>query len=213
MPKTEVLFIDLDETIYPKSNGLWQAISKRINSYLTDRMGIPLEKAMILRQQYFENYGTTLRGLMENHAIDPIDYLDYVHDVPIERMIQKDPQLRILFEELSPRCYIFTNASVNYAKRILQHLNIEDRIEDIIDILALQFHNKPRKEAYDRALAIAGNPKSEKCMLVDDRIPNLSPAKDLGMTTVLVGDMVDDPSVDYALQSIHEILTIVPGIA
>jgi putative hydrolase of the HAD superfamily len=212
MFKVEVLFIDLDETIYPKNNGLWQFISRRINTYLTDRMQIPLETAQTLRQQYFQTYGTTLRGLMENHDVDPFDYLDYVHDVPIESMIKKDPRLKIVFEKLSPKRYIFTNASLNHARRILQHLDIEDKIDGIIDILALEFHNKPRDEAYDRALAIVGNPKTEKCILVDDRIPNLSPAKDLGITTVLVGNVVEDPSVDYAIQSIHEILTNVPGI-
>ncbi|NIM95727.1 MAG: pyrimidine 5'-nucleotidase [Anaerolineales bacterium] len=211
MKKFEILFIDVDETLYPKSNGLWQAISDRINGYLVDRLDLPIEDAKIIRQEYLDLYGTTLEGLRQNYNVDPADYLEYVHDIPVEEMIQPDPAIRDTFLKLDLMCVIFTNASAQHAERILRHLNISDLITQIIDILALGFHNKPHPEAYERALTIVGDPDPGVCMLVDDRIRNLIPAKDLGMRTILVGDGAITPEVDYAIPTIKE-LGVIPGM-
>jgi len=211
MPKFDVLFFDLDETLYPKSNGLWQSISTRINQFLIDRLNISPESAQDLRQRYLDAYGTTLNGLLHNHDIDPIDYLDFVHEIPIESMIEPDPVLRQILTKVTPRRFIFTNASQKHAERVLNHLNLYDLFEGIIDIIALDYINKPLTESYMMALDISGDPAPERCMILDDRIVNLIPAKDFGMTTVLVGDGEVD-GVDYCIPTIHEILIQVPGL-
>jgi putative hydrolase of the HAD superfamily len=90
----EVLFIDLDETLYPKTNGLWRSISDRINQFIVDRLQISMEEAQNLRQHYLDTFGTTLNGLLGNYDIDPMDYLEFVHDIPVESMIQPSPELR-----------------------------------------------------------------------------------------------------------------------
>jgi putative hydrolase of the HAD superfamily len=164
-----------------------------------------------LRQRYLDDYGTTLNGLLHNHDIDPIDYLDYVHEFPIESMIEPDAALRQILQTVLPRKYIYTNASLSHAARVLKHLRIQDLFEGIIDIIALDYLNKPLPESYSKALELAGNPDPEKCMLVDDRSVNLIPAKDLGITTVLVGNN-SEIGIDYCIPTIHEILNQVPGM-
>ncbi len=40
-----------------------------------------------MQKDYYKRYGTTLRGLMEEHGIAPDDFLAYVHDIdhsPVE---------------------------------------------------------------------------------------------------------------------------------
>jgi putative hydrolase of the HAD superfamily len=208
----EVLYIDLDETIYPKTNGLWQFISDRINQFLVSHLQITILDAQVLRKQYFDTYGTTLNGLLNHHNIDPMEYLDYVHDIPIEMMIQPEPALRTTLKQLSPKKYIFTNASIQHANRVLRHLEILDLFDGVIDILALEFTNKPRKEAYEKALSLSGYPNPTKCMLIDDRVANLVPAKEMGITTVLVGEGTQDPAVDFVISTLNEILQEVPGL-
>jgi putative hydrolase of the HAD superfamily len=48
----------------------------------------------------------------------------------------------------------------------------------------------------------------QDCVLVEDNVTNLRPAKALGMTTVLVGSDSDDPSVDHHLVRIEDIGTL-----
>lgn len=212
MQAVKILFIDLDETLYPKTNGLWENISERINFYLVDRLQIPPENAGALRKKFLETYGTTLGGLIENYSVDPFDYLEYVHDIPVEDMIVSDPPLRQVFQRLAPRRVIFTNASEAHALRVLRHLHLDDLVHQIIDIIALDFYNKPKPEAYQRALRLTGDPEPRSCVLIDDRLSNLSPAKELGMTTVLVGEDHQAPCVDYIISSIHELIDKVPGL-
>jgi putative hydrolase of the HAD superfamily len=212
MKKYEVLYIDLDETIYPKSHGLWQFISERINQFIVHHLQITMQEAQELRTQYLDSYGTTLNGLLNHHDIDPIEYLDYVHDIPVEMTIQSEPELRTTLMQLSTKKYIFTNASIQHANRVLKHMDLLDLFDGIIDILALEFTNKPRKEAYEKALSLSGYPDPKNCILIDDRVANLVPAKEMGITTVLVGEEVQDPGVDYVIGSLNEILKEIPGL-
>ena len=206
------LFLDLDDTLYPHTSGLWEAVGDRIQCYTEATLNVGAEEASRLRGQYLSQYGTTLNGLMHNHQIDPMEYLTFVHDVPVERLLPPDPELRTMLASINIPRVIFTNAHGEYAKRVLQQLGIMDLISQIIDILALDFSNKPEPEAYRRALTLAGNPSAETCLLVDDRYPNLAAASEFGMTTVLVGDGLFDGIVDYKIDQITDLTAAVPRL-
>ena len=111
------LFFDLDETLYTKGNGLWDAIAARMNEYIQVQLNLPPEEVTKLRLHYYESYGTTLRGLQIHHQVDANDYLAYVHDLPLEDYIHPDPQLHQLLSRLSLRKWIFTNADAHHASR------------------------------------------------------------------------------------------------
>ncbi|RPJ49158.1 MAG: pyrimidine 5'-nucleotidase, partial [Chloroflexi bacterium] len=57
------LLIDLDETVYPSSCGVWDAISDRMEQWMHERLGLPWEEIPTLRKELYHSYGTTLRGL------------------------------------------------------------------------------------------------------------------------------------------------------
>jgi pyrimidine and pyridine-specific 5'-nucleotidase len=61
-------------------------------------------------------------------------------------------------------------------------------------------------------LALAKEKKPENCILLDDSLRNLVPAKDLGFTTVLVGSNGSNPAVDYTIDSIHELPQSLPDL-
>ncbi len=206
------LFLDLDDTLYPHTSGLWEAVGSRIQSFIEMELNISTENASHLRAQYLAQFGTTLNGLMHNHQIDPMEYLNYVHDVPVENLIPPDPELQRMLASITIPRVIFTNAYLDYAMRVLEQLGIANLIDQIIDILTLDFTNKPDPDAYHRALALVGNPPSETCLLVDDRYPNLSAAAEFGMTTVLVGDRDVEGRVDYTIEYIHDQTSAVPHL-
>ncbi|MBE9479693.1 MAG: pyrimidine 5'-nucleotidase [Chloroflexi bacterium] len=206
------LFLDLDDTLYPRTSGLWEAVGGRIQSYIEMKLNLCAEDASLLRAQYLAQFGTTLNGLMRYHQIDPMEYLDYVHDVPVENLIPPDPELQIMLASITIPRIIFTNAYLDYAMRVLKQLGVSDLIDQIIDILTLDFSNKPDPDAYHRALVLAGNPSSATCLLVDDRYTNLSAAAEFGMTTVLVGDGVAEGTIDYTIERIHDLTKTVPRL-
>jgi putative hydrolase of the HAD superfamily len=212
MSTFRILFLDLDDTLYPSTSGLWQAIGDRIIDFMTDRLGISVEKANELRRDYFKAYGTTLNGLRIHQNVDPLDYLDFVHDVPIESFIRPDPVLSSMLANLNQKRVIFTNASYNHAEQVIHRLGIEKEIDQVIDILALEYHNKPEPSAYRRALLLTQEDDPSACLLVDDRARNLIPAKELGMLTILVGPEDPEPSIDHCIRSITDLTRTVSDL-
>ena len=88
------LLFDLDATLYPESNGLWKVIRERIAIYMRDRLDIPLDRLESIRDHYYVTYGKTLQGLQAHYDFDPQDYLDFVHNIPLDDFIQPDRILR-----------------------------------------------------------------------------------------------------------------------
>lgn len=212
MSRLRTILFDLDDTLYPSSSGVWQAIGERINEYMRHRVGIPPQDVPRLREEYFRTYGTTLNGLVALYRIQPEDYLDFVHDLPIEDKLQPNPELRFMLESLPQRRVVFTNASRKHAERVLECLGVRHAIDAIVDILALELCNKPRPEAFRRALNIVGEPDPQACVAVDDLPSNLQTAKSLGMTTVLVGNHYADAGIDRRIPRVTELLRALPEL-
>ncbi len=182
----KVLFFDLDGTLYHPEQGLWQAIGERIEAFLQQLLRIPPAQARALRYAYAQRYGTTLRGLQEEHGIDPWDYLSYISQVPVERYLKPDPQLRQILESLPQPKWILTNADASYARRVLRALSVEDLFEGILDIETLEWVPKPHQRAFQRAWQAAGVTQPATTLLVDDLVRNVQGALEAGMGAVLV---------------------------
>lgn len=207
------IFFDLDDTLYSSQTGLWDAIKARMNSYMAERLGLAWELIPELRSHYYQKYGTTLRGLQIHYQIDARDYLDYVHDLPLENYLKKEPELRELLASLPQRRWIFTNADAEHAQRVLNILDIQDCFEGVIDVQAIEFACKPEPIAYQRALQLAGESEPNHCVILDDSIDNLSAARDLGFTTILVGrDGVHPGSISYAIPNVLALPKKVPEL-
>ncbi len=206
------LFFDLDDTIYPSTSGLWPAIRERMGRYMWERLNLPKEDVPGLRKFYFETYGTTLRGLQIHHGVDANDYLAYVHDLPLKAYIHRDPPVKEMIKSLPQRKWIFTNADDMHARRVLAELDLADCFSGIIDVRAIQFACKPEVVAYQRAMALAGEPVPSNCVLLDDSPRNLGPARQLGFFTILVGTNTTDASACLSLASLIELPSAMPEL-
>jgi putative hydrolase of the HAD superfamily len=210
MPRsaTTRIFFDLDDTLYPPETGLWNEIALRINRYLIERVGIPAAEVEPLRRRYFTTYGTTFNGLRREHRIDPQDYFLFVHDIPLAERLAPDPRLRWILEGIPQKKFIFSNADRAYILRVLSRLNIADLFDGIIDVFATRFLCKPTEGAYPAALRMAGSTSAEGCMLVDDLVRNLLPARTQGWKTVLVHHRGPDGSADHQIDTLYDL----PGV-
>jgi putative hydrolase of the HAD superfamily len=206
------LYFDLDDTLYPASSGLWSAIRERMNEYMQRLISLPLPEIVTLRQDYLEQYGTTLRGLQAHYDVDADEYLAFVHDLPLEKYIQPDPELNRLLLTLPQRKWVFTNSDAPHANRVLKILGISDCFEGIIDIRAIDFACKPDKIAYQRALIVTGDINPSHSVIFDDALRNLTPAREMGFFTVLVGKNGSDPSIDRAISSLHDLSKCLPEL-
>ena len=188
------LFFDLDDTLYPSSAGLWQAIRERMNIYMRERLGLPEKDVPVLREQYFKMYGTTLRGLQERHNVDKEDFLAFVHDLPLKDYLTPNPTLRTVIASLPTRNLIFTNADVPHAQRVLAALELDDLFETVVDINAVAPYCKPMPESFAIAMELANEPDPRKCVMIDDLPRTTRAALNVGMASLLYG--CDEPTED-----------------
>jgi putative hydrolase of the HAD superfamily len=206
-----VALIDLDDTLYGAETGLWPAIGLRIEQYMADELGLAAESVPGLRRRYFEQYGTTLNGLVAEQGIDPAGYLRYVHDLPLERYLQPTPALDAMLARLPLTKAIFTNADAAHARRVMACLGVAHHFETIVDIEAMNYRCKPDPAAYARALEMVGATAAE-CVYADDSMRNLIPARAQGMTTVLVGQN-QSGGADFGIQSILGLEDVVAAVS
>ena len=48
---------------------------------MAEILGLDHDHAFAVQKRYFSEYGTTLRGLMTHHGVDPHAFLDHVHAI------------------------------------------------------------------------------------------------------------------------------------
>jgi putative hydrolase of the HAD superfamily len=198
----DFLLFDLDNTLYPPERELFSLIDVRINRFMREVVGIPPDHVDGLRRSYWQAYGVTLQGLIRHHGVDPEAYLHYVHDVDIRAQLGPDPELREMLVALPQRKAVFTNGSTCHAERVLEALGIADQFETVYDIRVANYLPKPYPEPYHAVLAAIGAPAGG-CIMIEDSRENLRTAKDLGMTTVLVGNGPTPAFVDLHLPDVR----------
>jgi putative hydrolase of the HAD superfamily len=155
---------------------------------MRERMNIPANEIPALREKYYEQYGTTLRGLQKHHQIDVEDYLAYVHDLPLGNYLTPDSAQRSVIASLPTRNLIFTNADIHHAERVLAALNLRDLFSAIVDVNTVSPYCKPMPESFAIAMKHAGETDPSRCVMIDDLTRTTRAAKSVGMFSILFGE-------------------------
>ncbi len=175
---------DLDNTLYPHHIGLWRQVDVRIRDYVARFLDITHEEAFRVQKDYYRRYGTTMRGLMAEHGLEPDDFLDFVHEID-HSPLEPDPALGAAIERLPGRKLILTNGTRRHADAVVRRLAIHEHFEDVFDIVAADLEPKPLPQVYDRFLA-RHRVDPAKAAMFEDLARNLEVPHALGMTTVLI---------------------------
>jgi putative hydrolase of the HAD superfamily len=202
---TEIKYIlfDLDNTLYPASSRVEHAFNNRIVTYVAKFMGISVEEADELRAKGFIEHGTTVSWLIAEHGLKDVeDYLDWIHMKDIGDYITPNPELAEMLKRIKISRSILTNAIREHAERVLKALGIRHEFEQIFDIRAYNFNNKPSPIAYNTALS-AINVPVENILFIDDNIHFMQPFIDLGGQVLLIDEEQKHQNSPYP--SIREI--------
>ena len=175
---------DLDNTLYPHHLNLWQQVDERIRSYIAKFLDTSHDDAFRKQKDFYRRYGTTMRGMMVEHGMDPDDFLDFVHQID-HSPIEPNPALGAALENLPGRKLILTNGTRAHADAVTRRLAVAHYFEDVFDIIAGELEPKPFPATYERFLARHGV-DAGKAAMFEDLARNLEVPHALGMTTVLV---------------------------
>ena len=181
--RVETWVFDLDNTLYPH-HVLWQQVDDRIRADIENFLKVPQDEAFRIQKDYYKRYGTTMRGLMTEHGLQPDDYLEFVHQIDHSPLTPNEA-LGAALATLPGRKLILTNGTRTHAAAVMARLAVDEHFEDVFDIIAAELEPKPSPKTYERFLT-RHDVDPGKAAMFEDLARNLEAPHALGMTTVLV---------------------------
>ncbi len=181
---------DLDNTLYPPSADLFGRMDVRFSTYVGRLTGLDKAAAMALCHDYWQEYGSTLIGLMTHYDVDPHHFLADVHDIDISHL---EPCADLIggLQNLPGRKIVFTNGSSNHAKRVLAARGLTRQFDAVYGVEQADFQPKPTQAAFAKIFAKDGvRPKASA--MFEDEARNLAVPHAMGMRTVHVHPEPDD---------------------
>ena len=175
---------DLDNTLYPPEVRLFDQIEVRMTAWVMQSLGVDRAEADRLRRHYWQSYGTTLAGLMREHAVDPAPYLTDVHDILFDQLTP-DPHLRASIAVLPGRRIVYTNGCAPYAERVIAARGLSGLFDAVYGVEHAEFLPKPERQAFEIVFARDGLDPTRAAMFEDDT-RNLAAPHAMGMRTVHV---------------------------
>jgi putative hydrolase of the HAD superfamily len=138
-------------------------------------------------------------------GIDPDDYLAFVHAIDYDALLAADPALDVLLRRVPLLKVAVTNGSFVHASRVLDRLGVRPLFFRLYALERLRYVPKPYVQAYQDLLADLHTTAAD-CILVEDNVPNIRAARQLGMRTVHVaGDGSPADCADVAIASILDL--------
>jgi putative hydrolase of the HAD superfamily len=179
---------DLDNTLYDASHAAFGPTNQAMTDYIVDHLGLSLQAANQLRQDYWLRYGATLLGLVRHHDIHAHHFLKTTHELPgLEERLRMHAPDRLALKRLTGRRFLLTNAPRQYALRVVTALRLHRLFDRLICIEDMFHHNqwrpKPDKRMF-RRLATHLQTPLHRCVLVEDTLEHQKAARQLSMTTV-----------------------------
>ncbi|HIH14818.1 MAG: hypothetical protein QT08_C0009G0065 [archaeon GW2011_AR17] len=214
----ELIIFDMDGTLYKFDSsgrddaifesGFYKEIERRGIDFIMKKLSVSISEAQKIREDIFRNYnGDVSIGLEKEYSLARGGYFGFVWNVDPSKYINVDKGLRELMRSIPYRRALLTTAPEVWARNVLRQLNIEYQFD------GLWFGDgdvrKPDRRAYLQVTDSLGV-MPEKTVIVEDEPKYLKPAKELGMTTVLVGSETA-PWIDYYIPNIYEIQKIIRG--
>ena len=201
---------DLDNTLHDASHGIFPHINREMTAYIMRHLDVDAAQAQQIREVYWHRYGATLTGLVKHHGVQPAHFLRETH--PIESLLDRlrfDPSVAGWLKQLRGQKVVFSNGPTHYARAVVGKMKLHPHLSAVFGIDHFACVPKPRSQPYRQLLGRLGV-AGRRCIMVEDSVHNLLPAKRLGMTTVWLAPQRVTTSgfVDYHIRHLSELVRL-----
>jgi putative hydrolase of the HAD superfamily len=180
--RIEAWVFDLDNTLYPPEARLLEQVNARMTACIMRLLGVARAEADRIREAYWLRHGITLRGLVEEHGVDPDRFLAETHAIDLSA-IGPDPALAEAVAALPGRRVIHTNGARGHAEGVLAATGLAGLFDAVLAIEDKGLVAKPDPRAYAIMLERTGLDPATAVM-IEDTAQNLEEPRRLGMGTV-----------------------------
>lgn len=182
--KRDAWVFDLDNTLYDPKCGILEQIESKMPLAIAKVLDMDMSSARRLYEKYVLRFGDSLTPLMKHHNIDPVDFLNFVHDIDYSGL-KKNTKVPMAIQALEGRRLVFTNSTKKHAHTVLEHLGLTHVFESVFHIADGGYIPKPMDETYKKFID-KFSIIPEKSIFIDDMARNLEIPKNMGFQTVWI---------------------------
>lgn len=210
MHNLRVMCFDLDNTLYSLKKGLLVELRCRVLKYVMKEMALDSKEADRIIREWKVKYKSTLQGLMNETNINIVHYLEYIHNIKLEKYLTQDDSLRRLLDEMKIDKVIITDSYSDYTKRVLRHLGIYDCFSKIYSTEDMNYHYKNNLKEFTKVInRCMGDMNCRdaavgELLMIEDDYESLMQAKRIGMLTAYISD-VEKSEFDINIKSVLEL--------
>ena len=195
-------------------------VNINMTCFIKKELDLSDEDANYLRIDYWKRYGSTVRGLVENHGVSMKNFLSLTHKLSsIAPLIDVQKKVARVIRRLPGKKYVVTNSPKHYAYEVLRIGNLLRCFDGVYSVEDMVVHRtikcKPARLFWQKMLNGIGCER-KKVVVVDDSLTNLKTAKIAGFTTVWMRKFIfKDPRkkkvfkpsyVDYVIRSFDALI-------
>tara|TARA_Y100001970_G_scaffold94307_1_gene118880 strand:- start:370 stop:1047 length:678 start_codon:yes stop_codon:yes gene_type:complete len=182
--RIDTWIFDLDNTLYSADSGIFQQVHELMGKFVSNHLNIGINEAKKIQKKYYKEHGTTLKGLMDNHGVEPDYFLAEVHKLDYS-IVNSNKNLNNELSKLSGKKIIYTNANMQHTLDVLERIELSNFFDEIFDIKMANYVPKPEITPYEEIIKKYDlNPNSSA--MFDDIAKNLVPAKKVGFTSIWI---------------------------
>ena len=182
--RIDTWIFDLDNTLYSADSGIFQQVHELMGKFVSNHLNIGINEAKKIQKKYYKEHGTTLKGLMDNHGVEPDYFLAEVHKLDYS-IVNSNKNLNNELSKLSGKKIIYTNANMQHTLDVLERIELSNFFDEIFDIKMANYIPKPEIAPYEEIIKKYNlNPNSSA--MFDDIAKNLVPAKKVGFTSIWI---------------------------
>ena len=182
--RIDTWIFDLDNTLYSADSGIFQQVHELMGKFVSNHLKIEMNEAKKIQKKYYKQHGTTLRGMMDNHGVDPDYFLSEVHKLDYS-IVNSNKELNDQLNKLNGKKIIYTNANMQHTLDVLEQIELTNFFDEIFDIKMADYIPKPEITPYEQIIK-KYNLKPNSCAMFDDIAKNLVPAKKVGFTSIWI---------------------------
>ena len=182
--RIDTWIFDLDNTLYSADSGIFQQVHELMGKFVSNHLKIEINEAKKIQKKYYKLHGTTLRGMMDNHGVDPDYFLSEVHKLDYS-IVTSNIELNDQLNKLNGKKIIYTNANMQHTLDVLERIELANFFDEIFDIKMADYIPKPEITPYEQIIK-KYNLKPNSCAMFDDIAKNLVPAKKVGFTSIWI---------------------------
>ena len=181
---SDYVLFDLDGTLTDPAEGITNSVAYALNKY-----GIEVADKTTLNVFIGPPLSESFRKYFKFSILQSIDavtkYREYYHDRGIfeNRLYDGIPQLLASLKAAGKTVIMATSKPTVYAERIAVHFDIK-KYFDIIVGSELDGTRIDKAEVIKEALRQAGDPATEKCIMIGDRLHDVNGAKKTGLRCI-----------------------------